>query len=90
MIEADIYCVVGLVYTALVCICSMSMFWWLEVKPGWEWLADVLVIFWIGISVSGVAWMKVWMAKPSFNTGMSFSLAILVRFSIQRGVQRAA
>jgi len=69
MIEADFFCLVGLVYSAVVCVCSMSMFWWLEVKPGWEWLADMLVILWVGVSMSGIAWMRVWMAKPSFNTG---------------------
>ena len=69
MVEADLYCFLGLVYSALVCLCSMSMFWWLDVIPGWEWLAEVLVIFWIGVSVSIIAWMKIWMAKPTFNTG---------------------
>jgi hypothetical protein len=69
MIEADLFCLAGLVYSALVCMGSMSMFWWLEVKPGWEWLADVLVILWLGFSISFVAWLKVWMAKPSFSTG---------------------
>lgn len=46
------------------------MFWWLDVKPGWEWLADVIAIIWIGLGMTVVAWMKIWMAKPSFNTGM--------------------
>jgi hypothetical protein len=69
MVEADLYCFVGLVYSAFVCLASMTMFWWLETKPGWEWLADILVIVWIGVSMSVVAWMKVWMASPSFNTG---------------------
>jgi hypothetical protein len=80
MIEADFFCLVGLVYSALVCVCSMSMFWWLEVKPGWEWLADMLVILWVGVSMSGIAWMKVWMAKPSFNTGPSFPAFIISSF----------
>lgn len=69
MIEADMFCFMGLLYSSFVCLSSMSVFWWLDVKPGWEWLADALVILWIGVSMSGVAWMKVWMAKPSFNTG---------------------
>ncbi|KAJ7933967.1 hypothetical protein B0H13DRAFT_2227384 [Mycena leptocephala] len=69
MVEADLYCFMGLMYSAFVCLSSMTMFWWLETKPGWEWLADFLVIVWIGVSMSVVAWMKVWMASPSFNTG---------------------
>ena len=49
----------------------MSMYWFLEVKSGWEWLADALAILWIGLGMSTIAWMKMWMAKPTFNTGMS-------------------
>jgi hypothetical protein len=61
MIEADLFCLMGLVYSAFVCGISMSMYWWLELKPGFEWLGDVLAILWIGLSMSLVAWMKVWM-----------------------------
>jgi hypothetical protein len=70
MVEADMFCLMGLLYSAFVCLGSMSMFWWLGVKPGWEWLADLVAILWIGLGMSAVAWMKVWMAKPSFNTGL--------------------
>lgn len=51
----------------------MSMYWFLEVQSGWEWLADALVILWIGAGMTTIAWMKMWMAKPTFNTG-GFSL----------------
>jgi hypothetical protein len=56
----------------------MSMFWWLDVIPGWEWLAEFLVILWIGVSMSAVAWMKVWMSKQSFNTGSHSFISVLV------------
>lgn len=46
------------------------MFWWIDLKPGWEWLADLTVIIWIGLGMTIVAWMKLWMAKPTFNTGI--------------------
>ncbi|KAG6845404.1 hypothetical protein H0H87_009751 [Tephrocybe sp. NHM501043] len=49
MIEADIFCLVGLLFAAFVCLCSMNMFWWLELSPGWEWLGDLVAILWIGI-----------------------------------------
>jgi hypothetical protein len=39
----------------------MSLFWWLELQPGWEWLGDAIAITWIGMSMSVVAWMKAWM-----------------------------
>lgn len=70
MVEADIYCLLGLGWASFVSLGSMAMFWWLDVKPGWEWLADVIAIVWIGLGMTVVAWMKIWMAKPSFNTGM--------------------
>jgi hypothetical protein len=65
MVEADTYCLMGLLFAAFVSLTSMSGFWWFEVQPGYEWLADTIVIFWVGLSMSIVAWMKVWM-------GMSF------------------
>lgn len=61
MIEADVYCLAGLLYSAFVCLSSMSLFWWLELSPGWEWLGDAVAILWIGVSMSFVAWTKVWM-----------------------------
>ncbi|KAF8143351.1 hypothetical protein K438DRAFT_1876211 [Mycena galopus ATCC 62051] len=85
MVEADMYCFVGLVYSAFVCLSSMTMFWWLETKPGWEWLADILVIAWIGVSMSIVAWMKVWMASPSFNTACSMTAIILFVVLVKEG-----
>ena len=69
MAEADEYCFLGLLFSAFISLTSMSMYWFFEVQPGWEWLADFLVLFWVGLGMSAVAWMKVWMAKPSFNTG---------------------
>ena len=71
MLEADKYCLMGLLFAAFVSLSSMSMFWFFEVRAGWEWLADALVILWIGVGMSLVAWMKLWMAKPTFNTGLS-------------------
>jgi hypothetical protein len=63
MVEADTYCLMGLAFAAFVCLSSTSSFWWFEVKPGWEWLADAIIIFWVGIGMSVVAWMKLWMDK---------------------------
>src|SRR5215475_7898913 len=70
MVEADIFCFMGLLFSAFVCLSGMALFWWLDVKHGWEWLANLIVILWVGLSVFVVAWSKVWMAKPSFNAGM--------------------
>ena len=69
MVEADAFCAMGLVFAAFVSLSSMSMYWFFEVQPGWEWLADSLVILWIGIGMCWLAWMKLFMGKPTFNTG---------------------
>jgi hypothetical protein len=61
MVEADIYCLIGLLFAAFVSLSSMNGFWFFEVQPGYEWLADSIVIFWIGLSMSIVAWTKQWM-----------------------------
>jgi len=63
MIEADLFCLFGLLYSAFVCLTSMSMFWWLELQPGWEWLGDFVAIAWIGVSMSLLTWLKVWMVS---------------------------
>ena len=70
MLEADLYCLYGVIWSAVVALGSMSLFWWIDVIPGWEWLAAIVAIIWIGLGMSIVAGMKVWMGKPSFNTGM--------------------
>jgi hypothetical protein len=49
----------------------MNLYWAIEPHAGWEWLADVLAILWVGLGMSCVAWMKMYMQKPTFNTGES-------------------
>lgn len=86
MIEADLFFLMGLVYSVFVCAASMSMFWWLELQPGWEWLGDVMAILWIGLSMSLVAWMKVWMVSQFGNQHCSRKLILenrLARLSTQ-------
>nr|GAT47657.1 predicted protein [Mycena chlorophos] len=85
MVEADLFCLMGLVFSAALCLSSMTLFWWLERKPGWEWLADFLVIALIGIGMSLVAWMKVWMASPSFNTACSMTAIIIFVVLVKEG-----
>lgn len=63
MIEANIFCLVGLFYAAFVCLSSMSMIQWLEISPGWEWLGNLVGILWIGVSMTIVSWFKVWMVR---------------------------
>ncbi|KAK2463297.1 hypothetical protein APHAL10511_004952 [Amanita phalloides] len=85
MLEADLFCVFGLLYASIVCLSSMSLFWWLELQPGWEWLGDVIAILWIGVSMSAMAWMKVWMRNPSFNTACSMVAIIIFVVLVKEG-----
>lgn len=59
MQEADIYCLGAALFAAFVALASMDTFWFLEVREGWEWLADALTFIWIAVAMSIVAWVKV-------------------------------
>ncbi|KAJ4490925.1 Fusaric acid resistance protein-like-domain-containing protein [Lentinula aciculospora] len=85
MIEADFFCLFGIFYSAFICLSSMSMFWWLDVQPGWEWLADALAIVWVGVGMSFLAWMKVYMANPQFNTAGSMMAIIIFVVLVKEG-----
>jgi len=63
MIEADLYVLAGLLFSLFVCMGSTAMYWWAELKPGWEWLADLIVLGWIGLSMAVIAFLKVWMVS---------------------------
>ncbi|KAF8504112.1 Fusaric acid resistance protein-like-domain-containing protein [Gautieria morchelliformis] len=91
MAEADIYVVFGVAFSTFVSIGSMSTFWFFQVRPGWEWLADALVLCWIAASIIVVAWLKVWMSRPSFNTACSMiSIIIFTDVVMEGGVQTLA
>ena len=72
MIEADTYCFIAWLYSAFVCLTGMSLFWWLNDQPGWDGIQDFVPILWVGLSMWGLSWMKVWLLKPTFNSGLSF------------------
>ena len=69
MFEADLYCLLGIVWASFILLGSMGMFWWLERYHNLNFLAEIIVIAFIGFGMTVVAFMKQWMAKPSFNTG---------------------
>ena len=72
MFEADSFCLVASLYSALMSLSGLSLFLWLGARPGFELLAEYILIAWVGLTIWGLTWMKVWMAKPSFNSGKSF------------------
>ncbi|KAI9437537.1 Fusaric acid resistance protein-like-domain-containing protein [Lactarius indigo] len=73
MLEADIYCGA----------CTPT--WALEPHAGWEWLADSLVLIWIFVGMSLVAWFKLWIAKPTFNPAASMTSIILFVVVVKEG-----
>ncbi|KAF9049707.1 Fusaric acid resistance protein-like-domain-containing protein [Panaeolus papilionaceus] len=85
MIEADLFCVFGLVYAAFVALFCTSVLWWLEQIPGWEWVGDVVAILIIGISMGVLAWLKIWMENPSFNTACSMTAIIMFVVIVKEG-----
>ncbi|KAI0032892.1 Fusaric acid resistance protein-like-domain-containing protein [Vararia minispora EC-137] len=85
MLEADTYCLYSLAFVSFVSLGSMNLYWAIEPHPGWEWLADVLAILWVGVGMSCVAWIKVWMEKPTFNTACSMFSIILFIVVVKEG-----
>lgn len=65
MLEADMFFIFGVFYSAFVCLSAIGVFWWLETQDSWglEWLGDVFIITWIGVSITALAWMKVRMVR---------------------------
>lgn len=79
------FCFLGLAYATFVSLCSMSMFWWIDLKPGLAWLADLFALLWIGFGMAGITWTKAWMNKPSFGTGTAVcasQLSFLANYSM--------
>lgn len=85
MLEADIYCVMGLGFASVISLGSMYTYWALESHAGWEWLADSLVLIWICVGMSLVAWFKLWIAKPTFNPAASMTSIILFVVVVKEG-----
>ncbi|KAH7889008.1 hypothetical protein F5I97DRAFT_1804311 [Phlebopus sp. FC_14] len=77
MIEADSFCTIAWLYSAFVCLSGMSLFWWLGVQLGWDSVADFVPILWVGLSMWGLSWMKMWMAKATFNSACSMAGTLL-------------
>ncbi|KAI0267057.1 hypothetical protein BC834DRAFT_872327 [Gloeopeniophorella convolvens] len=85
MLEADIYCLMGLGFASVISLGSMYTYWALEPHLGWEWLADILALMWIGVGMSLLAWFKLWIAKPTFNPAASMASIILFVVVVKEG-----
>lgn len=69
MIEADIFCLVGAAFASFASLMATDSFWFFEIRPGWEWLADVLVLSLLAVAMTLIAWSKIWVGKPTFGSG---------------------
>ncbi|KIJ60068.1 hypothetical protein HYDPIDRAFT_99557 [Hydnomerulius pinastri MD-312] len=85
MIEADSFCSIAWLYSAFVCLSGMSLFWWLDVRPGFALVADFVPILWVGLSMWGLSWMKVWMSKPTFNSACNMAATVLFIVIVKEG-----
>ncbi|KAH8825581.1 hypothetical protein DL96DRAFT_1711406 [Flagelloscypha sp. PMI_526] len=87
MVEADAFCFIGLVYSVIISLLSLLMFRGvrhLAENPHPHYNENVVVglvhtgiILWIGLSMSAIAFMKVYLNKPSFNTACSMTVIIM-------------
>ncbi|KAG9036609.1 hypothetical protein FRB95_008443 [Tulasnella sp. JGI-2019a] len=85
MMEADKYCLLGAVYSSIVCLVSMGLFWLLEDQPGLEFWADTSVFITVGIAMTLVAWAKLSMERPSFNAACSMTAIMIFITVVKEG-----
>jgi len=77
MFEADLFCFIGVLFSAIITLSSSFSIHLFEDDSELQWIGDCLVFIWVASAMSIVAWAKVWMNKPSFNTATSMTSIIL-------------
>ncbi|CUA66706.1 putative membrane protein YGL140C [Saccharomyces cerevisiae S288c] [Rhizoctonia solani] len=85
MIEADMFCLLGAAFASFASLMATDSFWFFEVQPGWEWLADFLVLAWLGLAMTLIAWSKLWVGKPTFGSACSMTSIILFVVIVKEG-----
>ena len=52
----------------------------------WDWTSEIgdwiVCVLWIGGSMGGLAWMKVWVGNPSFNSGKHCARSATLRYQV--------
>lgn len=78
MLLADRFCLVLAFLATIVSLCAMltvNIFDHFSPSQGtkWDWISEigdwVVCVVWIGGSMGLLAWSKVWVGNPSFNSG---------------------
>jgi hypothetical protein len=77
MLEADLFCLIGVLFSAFISLSSSFSIRLFEDDPDHQWIGDCLVFIWVACAMSIVSWAKVWVNKPSFNTATSMTSIIL-------------
>lgn len=85
MIEADLFCLVGATFASFASLMATDSFWFFELQPGWEWLADVLVLTLLAVAMTLIAWSKIWVGKPTFGSACSMTSIILFVVVVKEG-----
>ena len=80
MLQQDL--LVTLSFASVISLGSMHTYWVLECHAGWEWLVDSLMLIWICAGMLLVVWFKLWIAKPTFNPGLSHTHSRTLSFAL--------
>ncbi|WRT68516.1 uncharacterized protein IL334_005492 [Kwoniella shivajii] len=94
MLLSTRYCFILAVFASFVSLAAMGtieLFDHFSPSHGdsWDWISEmgdwVVCILWIGGSMSALAWSKVWVGNPSYNTGCSMAAIIIYSVVIKEG-----
>lgn len=85
MFEADIFCLMGVLFATFVTCGSILSSWIIENEPSIEWLGESLMFVWIAAAMTTISWMKVWINKASFATASSMTCIILFIVVVKEG-----
>ncbi|KAG8758649.1 hypothetical protein FRC14_007704 [Serendipita sp. 396] len=85
MFEADVFCLMGVFFALFITCASILSSWIIDNHPLLEWLGDLTILTWIGIAITVISWMKVWINKASFNTASSMTCIIMFIVVVKEG-----
>lgn len=72
------YCFFLVIGSSVICVCAMGTLELFDVfSPSqgskWDWISEmgdwIVCVLWVGGSLGGLAWLKLWVGNPSFNSG---------------------
>lgn len=85
MFEADVFCLMGVLFTTLVTCGSVVSSLLVDSGIGLEWLGDFVIFVWLAVSIMIISWMKVWINKASFNSAASMMCIIIFIVVVKEG-----